>query len=807
MARTSGQSSAPDVTPDTGAAVISVEAADGVGTLTYDSRDIGVNCGFGPGWSDSDTLPTLLQATSTSGPGAVAVSIGGETDWFGPNGTAYAALYGSEASLADASGKFTLTEPDGTTYQFYDFIQTVNPPAAFYQSTTPGGDTVTATYSVGRIANVVYKTDGAANAYQRLDYTYDPVSGNIATETLSTGTGTPLRQQAYFYYDGITSPSFGSGGDLEKVVTYQDWDQVLGMFTDTNPDTCYFRYYTGAAQGHELKRAVLASDYANALALGNGDPATASYWAGDGQSDPIASYTTSYFTYDANQRVNDEAVSDNSSAYQPTVTPSSYVVANKLSPTLTDLNSWTLATTETLPDGSASTIYANFLGQALLSKFHDNTSDADTYTFNSYDVTGNLLWSAGPSAIKTATANNNGTIPPPTATGAGLVDVYAYGEGGQPAGYLTSEWVRDGIPTGAPTTGATEVESYTYQSPGSSTVHDPLATTDYPNAVPGSAGTGVTTADTADLWSGSAIQGETDTLPAVSNGQDGSGASATSFDYYSADNLVWQEDARGVFTYNDYDPTTGLLSYTIQDIDSHQGISLPPTGWFGGPLPTTGTHVNARTDYDYDRQGRLTQTLGPMHTNDAGSWVRSATWTYYDDADHETRTAQGYATYSTATSRTPTGYTLVNPISITNTDKDGRVTDQIDASWTTATTYSLGTSSPLAFLASFAPYRPQPAIHRLDGRQLHRRAIDGRGGVLRHPGDFPSRRLGEPAECRRVVPGHEHGQLPADELRLRELRRRDGHGPAEQGPIARRHHHPLRLRRARRRAADVDGHQ
>ena len=173
------------------------------------------------------------------------------------------------------------------------------------------------------------RPSGAANAYQRLDYTYDPVSGNIATETLLTGTGTPLRQQADFYYDGITVVR-SAGGDLEKVVTYQDWDQVLGTFTDTNPDTCYFRYYTGATQGHELKRAVLASDYADAVALGNGDPATASYWTGDGQSDPIASYTTSYFTYDAKQRVTDEAVSDNTSAYQPTVTPSSYVVANQI---------------------------------------------------------------------------------------------------------------------------------------------------------------------------------------------------------------------------------------------------------------------------------------------------------------------------------------------------------------------------------------------------------------------------------------------------------------------------------------------
>ena len=91
-----------------------------------------------------------------------------------------------------------------------------------------------------------------------------------------------------------------------------------------------------------------------------------------------------------------------------------------------------------------------------------------------------------------------------------------------------------------------------------------------------------------------------------------------------------------------------------------------------------GTHVNARTDYDYDRQGRLTQTLGPMHTNERRRIVVcSATWTYYDDADHETRTAQGYATYSTATSRTPTGYTLVNPISITNTGQ-GRARDRPD---------------------------------------------------------------------------------------------------------------------------------
>ena len=120
----------------------------------------------------------------------------------------------------------------------------------------------------------------------------------------------------------------------------------------------------------------------------------------------------------------------------------------------------------------------------------------------------------------------------------------------------------------------------------------------------------------------------------------------------------------------------------------------------------------------------MTQTLGPMHTNDAGSWVRSATWTYYDDVDtHETRTAQGYATYSTATSRTPTGYTLVNPISITNTDKDGRVTRPDRREFDNGHNVLPWPRAARWRSWRLRLYRPQPAIHGLDGRQLHQRAI------------------------------------------------------------------------------------
>ena len=156
---TAGQSSAPDVTPDTARRLISVDAADGVGTLTYDSRDIGINCGFGPGWSDSDTLPRYCRRRQHRGrapsPSASAVRPTGLV----PTGQPTRPSTAARRRWPTPAESSRLTEPDGATYQFYDFNQTVNPPAAFYQSTTPGGDTVTATYAAGRIANVVYKTE------------------------------------------------------------------------------------------------------------------------------------------------------------------------------------------------------------------------------------------------------------------------------------------------------------------------------------------------------------------------------------------------------------------------------------------------------------------------------------------------------------------------------------------------------------------------------------------------------------------------------------------------------------------------
>ena len=305
---TSDQSWAPALNVVTNASVVSVDAVDGFGGLTYDGRSLALNSGFGSGWSNADTLPVLLQAAAS---GTISVGFGYETDWFTQSGGSYSPRYGCAAALADADGKFTLTQPDGTTYQFYDFTQTADPKGAFYQVTAPGGDSMRATSydSGGRLLDLTYYNHDPIldvdNAYRALDYAYTGARGNIASITLSGGPDmAPLCRQVYAYYDGIANPGFGSAGDLEKVATYYQWDAGLSDFVDANPDTCYFRYYTGAGQKHELERTMLPTDYANALAQGHGDPAAGSGdWAGDGQGDSIAAYTSYYFAYDSDERV------------------------------------------------------------------------------------------------------------------------------------------------------------------------------------------------------------------------------------------------------------------------------------------------------------------------------------------------------------------------------------------------------------------------------------------------------------------------------------------------------------------------
>ena len=143
-------------------------------------------------------------------------------------------------------------------------------------------------------------------------------------------------------------------------------------------------------------------------------------------------------------------------------------------------------------------------------------------------------------------------------------------------------------------------------------------------------------------------------------------------------NLCWSMDELGRVTSRQYNPLTGRLARAIEDIDAATAAALqlaPPVGW---TLPASGG-ANLATDYQFDAFGRVTRTLGPAHTAlvaGTPTSIRAAAWTVYNDAAHETRHAQGYALAAS-----PYTETIVGPISITRTDRDGRTTERIQAAY------------------------------------------------------------------------------------------------------------------------------
>lgn len=756
---TSGQALAPNVSVATGASTVSVNAIDntsgcsacgtGVGGLSYNSRNLGLNTGFGAGWSDAALLP-IMTADSTCSPGfsdgwggksmmTMATYTLGSTitirrscpqqisfvgrfsgntsallDASTDSVTNFVPLCGAQQTLTDntTQGLFTLQDPDGSTCQFWDFYQTTHPQGAFYRSVSANGETTTAYYNDdGTLHEIEYCAAGSVQPYKELVYGYyenGDTSGNITSVTLwglasSTTTSlSPIRKQEYIYYDGINYSTFGSAGDLQKVITKQQWNG--SAFVDSNPDTYYFRYFTSGSATHELKRVLLPQAYAMAVASEygqqHGAPET---WLGDTQEDPIANFTCFYYEYGTNHRVAKEVVFGKSNEY--TFTYSADALGYHASDKLNHVNDWSLWINENLPDGSTNKIYTNSLGQVLLSDLTVGASHTITYNQYTYDYNsqsnGQLLFCAEPTAILTYTAYDNGYLAP-SSTYTGLVHVYRYSTSmyicgsvylptGQPDGYLESEWVRSGWGDAYGLYDpryAKELRSYTYDTLPSyaassydvvPAIHPLRSVTEYPTA----GGPGIEThyRNQTQYTNSIVLKQQEIDFPTIDDGQNGSGIGATGLQYYDAGGrLIWQEDARGTFTYNHYDATTGRLDYTIEDIDQSQGIDLP-VDWRGDALPTSG-HLNARTDYWYDALGRVVQILGPAHYAIVGGLdsepqnIRSATWTIYGECVHQTWTAEGYVLAASPT----VGY-LVGPVSIKKTDRDGRVTNQIQATY------------------------------------------------------------------------------------------------------------------------------
>lgn len=674
--------------------------------LTYASRETTSDTGFGPGWSDADELPYLM-----GGPRNVVARFGAEqTVWFDrETDGSYTARYGAKDTLVhDAvNDRFVLTRLDGSRVEFFDYDQIARPQGGLYRWIDAGGATIEVTaWSEtgidGRITEVLDRVTPAAQAHQKRTFSYtttDDGLEHVQTLTLSQYTGSAwanVRKLTYTYYG--SGASYGLPGDLKTILT-QHWD--AGTSDWAGDDTHYFRYYTSddpasGAVKHGLKRVLIPNAYA-AFVAAYGDPDDPQNEnAGDGQTDPIAGYTCFYYEYNADRRVKDRVVFGKSNATDYAVT---------LSRHSRQANAWDRKTVETRLDGSTYTVYANFLGQPILTDLYDPAAEAHTLSYNRYDAAGRKLFSAEPSAFTlyggayydedyADLVNYAGGDSPYLSNTAGLFELTTYYASTTPgidedtaggvAGYAYQTAVAHGETAARTTIGQTggpvllSSTSYFARTVGGATIYPAASRTVYAN----DDGTGAITTSYAYTWhSGTLqVQEETTTLPAVPTGQNGSGTSATRKQWFNdRGQLAWTLDELGRAAYYGYDSLTGRLALVIQDIDDGRADELQltiPTGW---TLPATGG-ANLATEYEHDALGRVTRTLGPAHTADVAGTptsVRTANWTFYNDAAHETRSAQGYALAAS-----PYTETIVGPISVQKTDRDGRVTSRIQAVYT-----------------------------------------------------------------------------------------------------------------------------
>ncbi|MDD4789129.1 MAG: hypothetical protein PHO07_18335, partial [Pirellulales bacterium] len=234
------------------------------------------------------------------------------------------------------------------------------------------------------------------------------------------------------------------------------------------------------------------------------------------------------------------------------------------------------------------TVYANYLGQAILTDLDDPASQSHTLTYNRYDADGRLILTAQPSSfVLSGGVYYDEDLPdlidfaggdsPYLSNAGGLFEIttyYASTSGGIDEdmaggvkGYRRQTAVAHGEDAARLTVGAQggpillSTTTYYARTVGDVTIYPTASQTVYANED----GTGANTTEYAYTWySGTfQVQEETTTLPAVPAGQNGSGASAVRKEWFDErGNLCWSMDELGRATYREHSALTGRLART-----------------------------------------------------------------------------------------------------------------------------------------------------------------------------------------------------------------------------------------------------
>jgi RHS repeat-associated protein len=623
----------------------------------------------GSGWVDTQ-LPSLQQA----GPNTVVeVSNSTTARYFDLVGGTYQPRFYDQSQLVyqSSSKQFVLTDSSGDQIHFYDFSTAwpVNQRGQFKSFVGPAGSVTAVTdhTNYGNIAEVQRSTTSGGNTVtESWLYSYVTTcinSGLLASVTLrrqvNGGDWSVVRQVQYAYYDG-TQP-YGNVGDL-LTATLQDGS---GNILDTN----YYRYYTTADAGtigyeHALKYVFSAASYGRLVAA-VGDPQNAT----DAQ---VAPFADDYLEYDAQHRVSKlmgqgDGGTSGLGTFTYTYTPSGNAPG---------INSWAVKTTEVLPDGNENIVYTNDGGEVMLGVYHDTASGLSWETYNKYDPQGRLILRALPSAVtgyddsKPDLVNNNQYLSN-TSGQIQIIDWYTSTSGGGVAGYLQDTKLQQGLQGTPILQGTTQ---YTTQTAGSVTIHPVASDTVYRNTD----GTGAETTNYAyTYFGGTQVQSVTVTRPVISAAQNGPGVADTETTFYdSYGRPIWTKDGDGFLSYTQYDPATGGVVKTIEDVDTTKTADfqdLPP-GW----STPAGGGLHLITQMVVDALGRPTQQTSP-----AGN----LTYTVYNDPNNEVRVYPGF--------NSGTG-TTTGPIEVSREDRAGGYTESYTMSATPHLTGGVpdGTEAP-----------------------------------------------------------------------------------------------------------------
>jgi hypothetical protein len=402
----------------------------------------------------------------------------------------------------------------------------------------------------------------------------------------------------------------------------------------------------------------------------------------------IQQYADHYFEYDpTSASVTKEIAAVCPSCPGGGTTSDLFSYATHTPATPGDFNAWVMRTEQTLPNSSKIIVYSNFAGMPMLKVNVDPSGSNQWITAYIYNSDGLLIWTCQPSAVNGYNDSYDDLLHYNTGASlytylnntTGLINVtnyYTSTGSGAVLDYVQNLKVRQGQ-SGSDIL----VRSFTYTSnvDGDGNAIYPVATdVSYPDATDP---TITITTSYAYTYTGTTNQIATRTItpPVVGSTQNGSGTAYTIVESYDAyGNLTQSAQQRdgSVVIYNKYVYAAGMLGLvTEQTLNYQSGVTAPG--------------VNVVSDFTYDNLGRLTQSLGPAHDvaiSGTPTNVRRATYMVYVQSvlpgsgtwvPDQTWAGNGYLNTSTS------AYGLVNPVSITNSDKDGRTLDQITSKRTT----------------------------------------------------------------------------------------------------------------------------